>query len=160
MRKLDTPEIVIREAVGTEAGTLSSLAFRSKAHWGYSIEFMAACRAELTYSAEQVESPEFDFLVAEINGKAEGFYALRRLDGTSAELDALFVRPAAIGAGLGKTLMTHCKNLARERGFLEISIQGDPNAEAFYLAAGAVACGYRESASIRGRHLPVFKIAL
>ena len=30
-----------------EADRLSDLAFRSKAHWGYSPEFMEACREEL-----------------------------------------------------------------------------------------------------------------
>lgn len=157
---MDTARIVIRAALGSEAGTLSSLAFRSKAHWGYSIEFMAACRGELTFSAEQVESPAFDFRVAEIAGEIEGFYALHHLDSERAELEALFVRPAMMGSGIGTALMAHCRNLARERGFSEIIIQGDPNAEAFYLAAGAVACGYRESASIAGRQLPMFTITL
>lgn len=121
---------------------------------------MAACRSELSYSSEKIASPEFDFRVAEIAGKIEGFYALQRLDKERAELEALFVRPAMMRAGIGKALMAHCKNLAVERGFSQISIQGDPNAEAFYLAIGAVACGYRESASVAGRQLPMFTIAL
>jgi len=37
---------------------LSNLAFRSKAHWGYSDEFMAACRDELTYSSEKIHAPQ------------------------------------------------------------------------------------------------------
>lgn len=160
MREVDTARIVIRAALVTEAGKLSSLAFRSKAHWGYSIEFMVACRRELTYSAEMVESPDFDFRIAEIAGEIEGFYALHRLDSERAELEALFVRPAMMGTGIGTALMAHCRDLARERGFREITIQGDPNAEAFYLAAGAVASGYRESASIVGRQLPMFTISL
>lgn len=37
-------------------------------------------------------------------------------------------------------------------------IQDDPNAEAFYLAAGGVRTGDRESDSIPGRFLPLFVI--
>jgi hypothetical protein len=45
-------------------------------------------------------------------------------------------------------------------GVSTIVIQGDPNAEDFYLSCGAKASGYRESASIPGRQLPVFTIKL
>jgi hypothetical protein len=39
--------LVIREAVSSEAALLSALAMRSKAYWGYSSDFMEKCRAEL-----------------------------------------------------------------------------------------------------------------
>ena len=39
-------------------------------------------------------------------------------------------------------------------------IQGDPNAEGFYLRCGAVRIGERESASIPRRMLPLFEIRL
>jgi len=41
-----------------------------------------------------------------------------------------------------------------------MSIQGDPNAESFYFAAGAIKKGNRESASIPWRYLPLFIIPL
>jgi len=40
----------VRGANVWERHELSRLAFRSKAHWGYSPEFMAACRDELGVS--------------------------------------------------------------------------------------------------------------
>ena len=43
---------VIRAARSDEAGLLSEIAFRSKAYWGYSEEFMVSCREELTVTAE------------------------------------------------------------------------------------------------------------
>ena len=39
-------------------------------------------------------------------------------------------------------------------------IQGDPNAADFYRAAGAVQVGERASASVPGRVLPLFELAL
>jgi hypothetical protein len=45
-----TESITIRQAIFGEGQLLSDLAFRSKAYWGYSSEFMEACQAELTVS--------------------------------------------------------------------------------------------------------------
>jgi N-acetylglutamate synthase-like GNAT family acetyltransferase len=150
----------IRKASGADATELSSLAFRSKAHWGYSLEFMAACKDELTYTAAMIDAPQNHFYLCEIDGKSAGFYALEVLGNGTAELDALFVMPLLIGRGLGKALMRHCVTLAMQLGVSTIVIQGDPNAEDFYLSCGAKASGYRESASIPGRQLPVFTIKL
>jgi hypothetical protein len=40
---------VVRRALPSEATVLTALARRSKAHWGYSEEFMRSCENELTY---------------------------------------------------------------------------------------------------------------
>jgi hypothetical protein len=40
--------VEIRKARPDEAGELTELALRSKAHWGYDEAFMASCREELT----------------------------------------------------------------------------------------------------------------
>lgn len=157
----DTRKILnIRRAYGSDAGQLSTLAFRSKAHWGYSIEFMAACKDELTYTPEQIDSSRYQFHVCELDGETVGFYALELENEFIAEIEALFVQPKSIGTGIGRELMAHCKITARALGMQALVIQGDPNAEEFYLAAGGVRTGYRESASIPGRQLPVFRINL
>ncbi|HHM05779.1 MAG TPA: N-acetyltransferase [Gammaproteobacteria bacterium] len=150
----------IRPARPDEAQTLSALACRSKAHWGYSAAFLAACRDELTYSAEQIGSQYFQFSVVEVNGTVIGFYALEPLSPAEMELEALFVEPKHIGQGYGRALIEDAKRKAAERGASVLIIQGDPNAAAFYRAAGGRAIGQRESDSIAGRFLPVFSIAL
>ena len=150
----------IRRASGSDAEPLSTLAFRSKAYWGYSIEFMAACKDELTYSADQIESSRFRFYVCELDGETVGFYALELENEFIAEIEAIFVRPKNIGTGIGRELMAHCKITAKSLGMQALVIQGDPNAEEFYLSAGGVRAGYRESASIPGRQLPLFRINL
>ena len=76
------------------------------------------------------------------------------------ELEALFVEPRCIGQGFGRLLVEHAKSVALDMGASQLIIQGDPNAEGFYLAAGGVLTGTMESGSIPGRLLPTFVINL
>jgi len=156
MSKLTT----IRNAEGHEAAKLSSLAIRSKAYWGYTREFMEACREELTVTSDEINSANFQYVVAEYGTKIVGFYAIEHLASSEYELEALFVEPDYIGAGIGRALMNHAKKTVKEMGGRTLLIQGDPNAEKFYRASGGELVGERESASIPGRSLPVFKIEL
>ena len=153
-------ESIVRAATAVEAVEISSLAMRSKAHWGYSDEFMSACREELTYSDAQIDSDNYEFYICEAEGRIAGFYALELLGTTDAELAALFVEPTSIGHGFGRTLIEHAKARAAALGIKQLIIQGDPNAESFYEAAGGVSDGQRESGSIPGRFLPIFRIDL
>ena len=148
----------IRNAHIEEAPVLSELAFRSKAYWGYSEAFMTACHAELTYCAKYIAAqPVF---VAESQKKILGFYALEQTKPGQAELEALFVDPNYIGQGIGRALMEHAKQQAWALGVRELLIQGDPHAAKFYQAAGGQLIGKRESDSVKGRYLPLFRIAL
>jgi len=148
----------IRRAQADEAGALSELAFQSKAYWGYSSAFMAACRAELTYSPTAIDLHYF--YVAEKRQSIVGFYALGALSSVEVELDALFVDPAYIRQGYGRTLIEHAIVTASGLGFSVMIIHSDPNAKAFYLSAGGELTGEGESASIPGRYLPILEIKL
>lgn len=152
------PIATIRKARESEAERLSALAFRSKAHWDYSQEFMDACREELTYRAADLRHNEF--FVAEAEGEIVGFYGLVRLSPDEMELEALFVEPTHIGRGFGRALIEHAKTTAVERGASKLVIQGDPNAAKFYRSTGGELTGERESVSIPGRFLPEFIIRL
>ncbi len=114
----------------------------------------------MTYAESQIESARYEFYVCESEGKITGFYALELLGPDNAELEALFVDPEMIGRGFGRTLIEHAKTRAIILGIRRIIIQGDPNAQAFYEAAGGVRDGQRESGSIPGRILPIFRIDL
>jgi GNAT superfamily N-acetyltransferase len=148
----------LRRADPSEAALLGALAQRSKAHWGYSPEFMAACRAELSYTPDDLGCDTSSFMVAVVEGQIVGFYALERVRVEAFELAALFVEPQHIGRGIGRALIEHAKQAVAQAGVRLLVIQGDPHAERFYLAAGAVPAGQRESASIPGRMLPLFLI--
>lgn len=148
----------VRRALPEEAAALSALAFRSKAHWGYSDDFMQACRAELTLSPRDIEAhPTF---VAESCDEVVGFCNLERLSNDEVELGYLFVEPAAIRRGHGRRLLEHAVQQAVRLGFRRLIIQGDPHAEAFYRMAGGEQIGFRASASVPGRDLPMFRIDL
>ncbi len=66
---------------------LSDLAMRSKAHWGYSQEFMKSCEDELTFAPDQIGNDRFDFVVVEKDGKILGFYVLKRLFNAKFEVE-------------------------------------------------------------------------
>ncbi len=150
----------LRAAKSSEADILTELAIRSKAHWGYSAEFMAACRAELTVTAAKINDPECDYFVCEAVHSIVGFFAIGPALECDRELDALFVEPQCMGLGYGGSLLEYAKEVARARGAKALLIQSDPNAAAFYAAAGAIHIRDTESASIAGRFLPEFKIEL
>jgi len=119
---------------------------------------MQACLEELTLDPCYIESnPTF---VIEVERSTIGFYSLEYVSASEAELGYLFVDPTFIGKGYGRKLIAHAQKEARHLGYNRIIIQGDPNAEQFYRAAGGSVVGTRRSTSIPDRELPVFRIDL
>jgi len=146
-------DLVIRPARPGEAGALTELAMRSKAHWGYDAAFMQRLRPIMTISEDDlVASPVY---VLDAGGAAVGLY---RLTGTppSGELEDLWLDPSAIGHGRGRLLFEHALATASELGFDELTIEADPNAEGFYAAMGATRVGEHRSPS--GRTLPLLEV--
>ena len=148
----------IRDARPNEASVLSTLAYRSKAHWGYDRAFMESARDELALSPGAIEAHAV--FVAEAEGSAVGFVSLDALSPSAVELGHLFVEPAYIGTRVGAALWDRAVAAAREQGFQTLVIQSDPHAEGFYLSRGAKKVGTRPSASIPGRQLPLLELAL
>jgi GNAT superfamily N-acetyltransferase len=154
------PEVdpAIRRARPEEAGLLSALGLRSKAHWGYDAEFLAACRVDLTLSADDIASSSV--YVCDGVDAPLGYYRLVLQDDGVAELDALFVEPAAMGQGVGRSLWQHAVATATKLGCSEMLWQSDPQAEGFYLAMGAQRAGELESTVMPGRMLPFIRFRL
>lgn len=150
----------IRELTVLELATVSELAVRSKGHWGYSQDFLDACKEELAATPAEFNDPNFHFRAMELNDKIVGYYAIVCVSPTLYELDALFVEPVFIGKGIGKQLMEHAKELVKKLGGSKITLQAEPNAEPFYLKSGGVAVGKKESQSIKGRYLSLIEIEL
>lgn len=149
--------MVIRQAVPTDAGCLTEIAFSSKAYWGYDQAFMDACRAELTVMEEHIR--EKLYVVAEMEGEITGFYSLV-IEGKEAELSNLFISPASIGKGIGKALWTHMINTAQRHQLVRVIIHSDPHAEEFYRKMGAHRCGEVASSVFPGRFLPLLEVRL
>src|SRR5439155_11349356 len=100
---MDSTTISIRRARTDEAGLLSDLAFRSKAHWGYPRDWLERWRPELTVDPRALEAAPTFVAVAE--SSLLGFYHLTPTSRADAcELDFLFVEPTAIGRGVGQAL--------------------------------------------------------
>src|SRR3954453_14472796 len=133
----------IRRARPAEAAVLSALALRSKAHWGYDADFLAACQDDLTLSADDITTSAV--YVFDGADAPAGFYRLVLQHDVVAELDALFVEPAAIGQGIGRPLWQHAVATATKLGCAEMVWQSEPHAEGFYLAMGAWRAGDSES---------------
>lgn len=141
-----------------DLAALSAIAFRAKAHWGYPDEWLEEWRPQLTFSAADLES--MDLFVARRAGDAVGLYGLQH-NGEALALEHLWVEPACMGQGIGRRLLEHAVREARRRGFSELQIDADPNAEAFYLRLGAERIG-SVPASIAGapRELPRLRLDL
>jgi GNAT superfamily N-acetyltransferase len=147
----------VRRAEPGEAGRLTELALRSKAHWGYDAEFLEEARADLTVTPESLGAQTV--FVAEDGEAVVGFYRLCG-EGDEVELDLLFVEPRVIGKGCGRRLWRHAVETARGRGHRRLIVASDPFAEPFYRAMGAAHFGVRESPVRAGRMLPLLAYEL
>jgi GNAT superfamily N-acetyltransferase len=81
-------------------------------------------------------------------------------EGDTADLDALFVDPPAIGGGAGRALFEAAVTLARRQGARRMTILADPNAAAFYERMGARYLRHAPSDAIPGRTLPFYEYDL
>lgn len=141
----------IRRARPAEAAALTALALRSKAHWPYDEALMAVFRHSIVITADDIAGGFV--LVHETDGAVDGVGMLRIGDG-EAELDHLWVDPAAIGGGVGRRLFEAFAAEARGRGAARVVLNSDPYAEGFYRRLGAERVGDHPVAEIPGRVLP------
>ena len=126
---------MIRAAHPDEWPELSRLAYAAKASWGYAPSDLAAWRDDLRFSATSIRMlPTF---VAE--DPHDRVCAVVQLDtrGTPWEIGALWVDPAAMRQGHGRALMRQAAAFAHGSGQVELAIDADPNAAAFYRSLGA-----------------------
>jgi len=147
------PGVAIRRALPGEAMSLTALAMRSKAYWDYDREFLELVRPILTLTEKDLaNAPVYVLTVG--SDEPAGVY---RITGAppEGELEDLWLDPKFIGRGFGRALFEHAARVAGELGFESLLIEGDPNAEGFYLAMGATRIGSRRSPS--GRTLPLLR---
>ena len=149
--------LLLRAALPGEAGALTDLCLRSKAVWGYDAAFMAACRAELTITPRDFASSQIQ--VAVQDGRIIAMAQLAQ-HGRIADIDKLFVDPAALRAGAGRQLFAWCVETARAAGAVAITVVADPDAAGFYRRMGMMEDGWEPSGSIPGRILPKLHMAL
>lgn len=147
-------DVSVRAARPGEAGALTALAVRSKAHWGYDAVFMRLSRASLAVSDADIAAGRV--LVAERRGLLFGM-AKVEADG---ELGMMFVDPLALNRGVGRALFEAAVALARRQGARRMAILADPNAAPFYERMGARFVAQAPSDAIPGRTLPLYEYDL
>ena len=151
---VDAGEIQFRPAELRDATDLTTLAHEAKRHWGYSDEWMALWRDELTFTPEYLAQHAVH--VAVVSERMVGVYALIRSE-PEPELDHLWVHPDCLGRGVGRALVDHATLTARTWGATSIRVVSDPNAGAFYGKLGARRVG-DVSSMPEGRHLPLLRL--
>lgn len=145
----------VRRAVPDDAPQLSQLAQRAKAHWNYPPEWLAAWQPQLTIESRYLLAHRV--LVAESAGRLLGMCALEDR-GTCWSLEHVWVDPASMGQGVGRTLVQQALDIARAVRPGRVVAEADPHAAGFYRRMGASEVGALP-ASMPGapdRSLPVF----
>ncbi|TFB22874.1 GNAT family N-acetyltransferase [Filobacillus milosensis] len=143
-----------RKAEPNDAFVLSDIAYKSKAYWGYSDEFLEACKEELTITEEDIiKSPMY--YVIEKDNQIIGFDSFKC---DPNKLENLFINPEFIGQGIGKQIWQDILHRAKDFGIIEFTIDSDPYAEGFYLKMGAVRIGSIPSTVFPDRDLPLMKV--
>ena len=131
-------EVTIRRSSPDEAATLTTIALEAKRHWGYPEHWIKHWESDLTISSDFIRDNHV--YVAEENGEIRGFYALC-VANSKAELEHMWVTPAAIGTGIGKELFLDAMERAAKLNVNAVEICSDPNAAGFYKRMGATQIG-------------------
>ncbi|HEX5714897.1 MAG TPA: GNAT family N-acetyltransferase [Thermoanaerobaculia bacterium] len=128
----------IRRAQESDATELTRIAHEAKRHWGYPERWIELWRDDLTLSPDFIAQNEV--YLAEDGGEALGCYGLAA-SSPHWTLEHFWLRPAAMGKGLGRRLFEHARAVASSAGASVLEIDSDPNAVEFYLRMGAVRVG-------------------
>lgn len=132
----------IRRATVKDSDELTRLAHESKSHWGYPQRWIELWRDDLTLDPELIAGNEY--YLAEDGGQVLGCFGL--IPGEPVwVLEDFWVRPAAMGRGVGRALFEHARKVAAEAGASVVEIDADPYAEPFYLRMGARRVGEVQS---------------
>ncbi|WP_175615963.1 GNAT family N-acetyltransferase [Piscibacillus halophilus] len=148
--------VYLRSALVDDAEQLSNLALKSKAYWGYSRDFIQACKEDLRINEKYIQ----DNFVYVFEGRKGivGFFAFQR--GETDSLDFLYINPNFIGKGFGKKLWNYVIQTARELGIKSFTIDSDPNAKGFYEKMGAKKISETPSTVFEGRMLPFMRFTI
>ena len=129
-------------------GTLADLAAATRV-------YRRASLSNATYRDDLLAHPEYLILrpeglaegrtyVADEDGAVVGFASWTEADGTT-ELEDLFVDPGYMRRGIATALVNRIAECLREREVERLEVTANPDALAFYRAAGFTACGVAET---------------
>jgi GNAT superfamily N-acetyltransferase len=137
-------DVSIRPARPDERTMLESLQWRASLNNPGDRDALLANPDAIELPIEQIANG--DVFVAESDGVVVGFAAVVARPDGGAELDALFVEPQIWKRGIGRQLVDHLADVARERSAGFLHVIGNPHAEGFY-----VSCGFHVTGTIDTR---------
>jgi GNAT superfamily N-acetyltransferase len=137
-------EVFIRPARPDEQTMLESLQWRASLNNPGDRDALLANPDAIALPIEQITDGYV--FVAEGDGVVAGFAAVVPRPDGGAELDALFVEPHLWKRGIGRRLIDHVADVARERAASFLHVIGNPHAEGFY-----VSCGFHVTGTIDTR---------
>jgi GNAT superfamily N-acetyltransferase len=149
-------ELAIGRARPSHAEALTRLAHAAKRYWRYPEADIARWKAGLTVTPDFIA--RHAVYRATLGGDAVGFYAVTGT-GATRVLEHFWIAPAHIRAGIGRRLFAHVIDRLRAEAVTTLRIESDPNAEGFYLKAGARRVG-EVASTPAGRTLPLLVLTL
>ena len=153
-------KVTIRMARAGEAGQLTALCKRSKAHWGYDEQFLRQSEQSLTVRPEQIETGRVLVAVGPADVAVGVAEIVPMKEPGIFDLDKFFIDPKTLRSGVGRELFCTVCQLASNEGAIRLMVLADPNAVGFYEKVGAVRVGDAPSDAIPGRMLPLFMFDL
>lgn len=151
-------ELTIQRAQPERSEALTNIALSAKRHWGYPERWMEIWTPSLTMTPAYIAHHET--WMASLNEEPVAFYSLKQ-DAEAWWLDNLWVRPDAMGQGIGATLVRHAKMRARRAGASALRVEADSHAVGFYVKMGARAVEERRTeVDGQARILPILEIGL
>jgi putative acetyltransferase len=108
--------ITIEESLGEELAQLL------QAHWLFCT---STTPIEHVYAldASRLFTPDITVFGARVNGELVGVGALRKLDQEHAELKSMHTLAKSRGLGIGKAMVDHIEQFAKEQGVKRISLE-------------------------------------
>jgi GNAT superfamily N-acetyltransferase len=140
-------DVSIRPVRPDEQTTLESLQWRASLANPGDRDALLANPDAIALPTEQIAAG--GVFVAERDGVVAGFAALVPRSDGGAELDALFVEPEIWKHGVGRQLVNHIADVAREKAASFLHVIGNPHAEGFYRS-----CGFRVIGTVDTRFGP------
>jgi len=117
---------------------LKQIAILSKGFWGYSEDLMSQWAHSPIITPKSITYATV--YKAVVDTSTVGWYRLWD-NAKIATLDDLWILPAFMGQGIGRSLFQHAVSQARSFGALSIELDADPHALAFYEHMGCYKIG-------------------
>ena len=132
--KLPPEDMIFETATAEDIDELSSVAIRSKRHWGYSKEAMELWNQNLTITDDFLKS--HTVIKATLEDEIVGFFALEEIKAVT-RIAQYWVDTPYMRKGYGTVMYNYLKDYLKLRNVERVTLVLDPNGLAFFEKKGA-----------------------